>query len=1097
MDLHGVMDRFTSSKQLKNQAPKLTFHISTTIGHNSKFIVNLENFKIQFLQELASLPPENFESVHHEIQELQNIYKLPEFERNPEHIETAHRLERLIMGIYIDQLRIEDSAEISKMQVESFPDFISHLDCLKKLTLKYVFQDIISPLPINLDFLEIYYAKFSHKIPESIFSCKHLVHLSLEQCHIKKLDHRIVQLENLNYLNLSNNRLYMLPNEINNLTHLISLNLAHNSLSDLPVMSNLVNLEHLNLNHNAFASPRLYGFAEHLNNIGTMVNLKTLNMQHHGLTTIPSHFVNLTNLEHLDINQGLLTEFKVMGEKIKYINVSNNKCLTQIDTGIGFTLLHEFHASDCKLSFLPTSFALLQTISHLDLSTNAFIQFPKIICDCINLQALILKNNHIETLPTEIKRLTNLKYLNLENNILKEIPSISPLQKLVHLNLNNNYLSVLSEGFENLAALARLELLGNSWVELPFEFFKMENLNHFEIANLIIIMKDQSEVSEVLPSLPLKLDVKPKNPEIPPEDAIQTILRLHKYSRKSYILSHLLLHCIQKLITSEQKLEFMNSGGREELVLMIFFPPTLPYKIFFEPALKIYLDFSKDAKLRMSLFENLDAFLSVFQADILHSYTDVQKSIIIDIIGNILLSRDVYNLVINQEISNQKLIHIFSLYEESEINTKNSISRLLSIYRNSEVVNKIQLDNEVEEYRILSLDGGGIRGLVTINILAKIEELTGKKMHELFDLIVGTSTGSIIASLVGIQKLSMKEIAEKYKILCRNIFRTNSQNRTKNDEQKKDVPIPVYSPSVWSNMLNYASYIKNGYWYASVELEKTLQDQDLANILLIDSAKETRNKVCIVSTLCSVYPIEPYIFKNYFIANEDMKGDCEIELWKAIRASTAAPTYFIPLYHNSLAFRDGGLLCNNPAPIGIQEAKKLWPHKKLDLLVSVGTGYPPIKDVKNIEGYSELVNQIIASCTETEKTHVILKSILPSENYLRLQPTNKSIFEIDLDETSEEKLEAISFATKQYIDEITDPILIPLCKKLLLNFKENNNNNNNNNNHNDDNDNISNNDSNNNNNNYNNNKNDNINMELEVPNSTPLISSVDLTNIQK
>src|ERR1700722_11878591 len=49
------------------------------------------------------------------------------------------------------------------------------------------------------------------------------------------------------------------------------------------------------------------------------------------------------------------------------------------------------------------------------------------------------------------------------------------------------------------------------------------------------------------------------------------------------------------------------------------------------------------------------------------------------------------------------------------------------------------------KFRILSIDGGGLRGLIPVMILKNIEELTGKKIYELFDLVAGTSTGGLIA----------------------------------------------------------------------------------------------------------------------------------------------------------------------------------------------------------------------------------------------------------------------------------------------------------------------------------------------------------------
>ena len=67
--------------------------------------------------------------------------------------------------------------------------------------------------------------------------------------------------------------------------------------------------------------------------------------------------------------------------------------------------------------------------------------------------------------------------------------------------------------------------------------------------------------------------------------------------------------------------------------------------------------------------------------------------------------------------------------------------------------------------RILSLDGGGMRGLATVLILKEIEKRTGKRMHELFDLICGTSTGGILAVALGIKSMSVDQLEEIYRNL--------------------------------------------------------------------------------------------------------------------------------------------------------------------------------------------------------------------------------------------------------------------------------------------------------------------------------------------
>jgi patatin-like phospholipase/acyl hydrolase len=66
-----------------------------------------------------------------------------------------------------------------------------------------------------------------------------------------------------------------------------------------------------------------------------------------------------------------------------------------------------------------------------------------------------------------------------------------------------------------------------------------------------------------------------------------------------------------------------------------------------------------------------------------------------------------------------------------------------------------------ELFRVLSLDGGGAKGFYTLGILREIEGLIGCPLHERFDLIFGTSTGSIIGAMLSLGK-SVKEIIDIY-----------------------------------------------------------------------------------------------------------------------------------------------------------------------------------------------------------------------------------------------------------------------------------------------------------------------------------------------
>ena len=227
--------------------------------------------------------------------------------------------------------------------------------------------------------------------------------------------------------------------------------------------------------------------------------------------------------------------------------------------------------------------------------------------------------------------------------------------------------------------------------------------------------------------------------------------------------------------------------------------------------------------------------------------------------------------------------------------------------------------------KMLALDGGGIRGVLTLSILKKIEALVRRPLCEYFDYIAGTSTGAIIAT--GLAKgMSVDELIGFY----------------------RDTGTAMFQRTRFLDRLN--SLYRNG--PLEQQLKKVfgeatdLKPGTLQTLLLV----VTRNV-----TTDSPWPISSNPEARY---NALARSDCNlcIPLWKLVRASTAAPIFFPPEViqvdpadpDKSFVFVDGGVTpYNNPAFVLFRFAtdpayRLTWPKGERNLLlVSVGTGAAP------------------------------------------------------------------------------------------------------------------------------------------------------------
>ncbi len=241
--------------------------------------------------------------------------------------------------------------------------------------------------------------------------------------------------------------------------------------------------------------------------------------------------------------------------------------------------------------------------------------------------------------------------------------------------------------------------------------------------------------------------------------------------------------------------------------------------------------------------------------------------------------------------------------------------------------------------KLLSLDGGGIRGLITIEILAELEKQIkaglidrGKLqpdasfvLADYFDYIAGTSTGAIIATALS-WGMSVAEIREFY---------LNSG--------KKMFELPFILKR-WM----YALYFK----YEDKALAAILQRTFGSNTTLGDQ----KLKTLLMLVMRNVTTDSPWTISNNPWAkyNKHSRNDCNLylPLWKLVRASTAAPTFFPPekvkIGTREFIFVDGGITpYNNPAfqlfVMATTEPYNLnWKTGEQEmLLVSVGTGSTP------------------------------------------------------------------------------------------------------------------------------------------------------------
>lgn len=223
---------------------------------------------------------------------------------------------------------------------------------------------------------------------------------------------------------------------------------------------------------------------------------------------------------------------------------------------------------------------------------------------------------------------------------------------------------------------------------------------------------------------------------------------------------------------------------------------------------------------------------------------------------------------------------------------------------------------------ILSMDGGGIRGLILIQLLLALEEFTKQPIIQLFDWIAGTSTGGILALAITHGK------SARY---CQGLY-----------FRMKDLVFEGQRP------------------YDSEPLEKFLK-QEFGESVKMTSVLHPR--VLVTGVLADRRPASLHFFRNFDVPDEDWDAAQSISrfslppkpsdqlVWRAARGTGAAPSFFRAMG----PFLDGGLIANNPTLDALTDIHKYNRLVRGDtacsfgLVVSLGTGVPPPMHVQSFD----------------------------------------------------------------------------------------------------------------------------------------------------
>lgn len=298
--------------------------------------------------------------------------------------------------------------------------------------------------------------------------------------------------------------------------------------------------------------------------------------------------------------------------------------------------------------------------------------------------------------------------------------------------------------------------------------------------------------------------------------------------------------------------------------------------------------------------------------------------------------------------------------------------------------------------RVLSIDGGGIRGVIPATVLAELERRSGRAVSELFDLVAGTSTGGILALGLtvpgegGAPRWRAADLVRLY----------------------REEGAHIFSRSLWQRVHTADGVLAEKYPAAGLEraLERYFGDARLRDSL--------------VPVLVPAYELErraPFFFRSSRAVVDPTR---DFPVREVARATSAAPTYFEPpLLVNDhdgqrYALVDGGVFANNPSMCAYAEVLSTRREAEVTV-VSLGTGqltrpihYRDAKDWGLIGWARPILDVVFDGVSDT--TDYELEQLLGPERHVRLQIELRGASD-DLDDASPENVARLEAKARELI----------------------------------------------------------------------------------